>query len=77
MCVFVCVFMMVPYGDTVEATALVCVIVCVFVMVQYVDNLEFTAQVCMYFCVYLGWFNLVTIRPQHWCVCVCVYFYVC
>ena len=56
MCVCIeCVFVMVQYGDNVEATALVCVIVCVFVMVQYVDNLEFTAQVaCTFVCIWDG-----------------------
>ena len=38
-CLFLCVLVMVHYGDNIEATVLVCVLVCVFVMVQSGDNL--------------------------------------
>ena len=53
--VLVCVFVMVQYGNNLEATVRngVCVLVCVFVIVQYGDNLEATALVCVHMYVYL------------------------
>ena len=51
MYVFVCVFVIVQYGDNLEAAALVCVLVFVFVMVQYGDNIKAMTQVCVYLCV--------------------------
>ena len=55
MCVLVCVFMMVHYGDNLEVTAMVvCTWLGVLLLLQYGDYLEATTLVCVvYLCMSL------------------------